>query len=46
MHCGFGFGIVFVNPRSRRSDWDPPRFMGTAFQNAWINQVMWDAILG
>src|SRR5262249_60610789 len=26
--------------------WDPPRFLGTAFQNAWINPVMWDAILG
>ncbi len=26
--------------------WDPPRFLGTAFQNAWIHQIMWDAILG
>jgi branched-chain amino acid transport system substrate-binding protein len=26
--------------------WDPSRLLGTAFQNAWINPVMWNAILG
>ncbi len=26
--------------------WDPPRFMGTSFQNAWINPIVWDAIVG
>ncbi|MGP0030015.1 MAG: ABC transporter substrate-binding protein [Acidimicrobiales bacterium] len=46
VHCGFGFGIVFVNPTLEEMGWDPPRFMGTAFQNAWINQMMWDAIRG
>jgi ABC-type branched-subunit amino acid transport system substrate-binding protein len=46
VHCGFGFGIVFVNPALRELNWDPPRFLGTAFQNAWINPIMWDAILG
>lgn len=46
VHCGFGFGIVFVNPALRALGWDPPRFMGTAFQNAWINPVMWQAIEG
>ena len=46
VHCGFGFGIVFINPALEAVDWDPPRFTGTAFQNAWINQIMWDAILG
>jgi branched-chain amino acid transport system substrate-binding protein len=46
VHCGFGFGIVFVNPVLEELGWDPPRFMGTAFQNAWINPVMWNAILG
>jgi len=24
-------------PALRELDWDPPRFMGTAFENAWIN---------
>ena len=46
VHCGFGFGVVFVNHALAELDWDPPRFMGTAFENAWINPVMWNAIVG
>ncbi|MCB2073761.1 MAG: ABC transporter substrate-binding protein [Novosphingobium sp.] len=46
VHCGFGFGVVHVNPALAALGWDPPRFMGTAFQNAWVNPVMWQAILG
>ena len=46
LHCGFGFGVVFVKPALDALGWDPPRYMGTAFQNAWINPIMWDAILG
>jgi ABC-type branched-subunit amino acid transport system substrate-binding protein len=46
VHCGFGFGLVQVNPALEAIDWDPPRFMGTAFENAWINSTMWNAILG
>lgn len=46
VHCGFGFGVVHVNPALAAVGWDPPRFMGTAFQNAWINPVMWRAIEG
>jgi branched-chain amino acid transport system substrate-binding protein len=46
VHCGFGFGVVFVKPALAALDWDPPRYMGTAFQNAWINELIWDAMLG
>ncbi len=46
VHCGFGFGIVLVNAELKRRNWDPPRFLGTAFQNAWINRTMWQAIEG
>ncbi len=46
VHCGFGFGVVFVNPALADLGWDPPRYMGTAFQNAWVNPVMWKAIEG
>jgi ABC-type branched-subunit amino acid transport system substrate-binding protein len=46
VHCGFGFGVALANGTLRELDWDPPRFMGTAFQNAWINQLLWDAIQG
>jgi ABC-type branched-subunit amino acid transport system substrate-binding protein len=46
VHCGFGFGVAMVGPALRALDWDPPRFMGTAFQNAWINSLLWNAMLG
>jgi hypothetical protein len=46
VHCGFGFGIVRVSAVLQALNWDPPRYMGTAFQNAWINPIMWNAILG
>jgi branched-chain amino acid transport system substrate-binding protein len=46
VHCGFGFGIVFINPALEALDWNPPRFTSTAFQNAWINPVMWNAFMG
>ena len=46
VHCGFGFGIVFINPALEALDWDPPRFTSTAFQNAWINPIMWNAFMG
>jgi len=46
VHCGFGFGLLHVNHVLAELGWDPPRFLGTAFQNAWINQVVWDAVVG
>src|SRR5262245_27363987 len=46
VHCGFGFGILHVNTVLESLGWDPPRFTSTAFQNAWINAVMWKAFLG
>jgi ABC-type branched-subunit amino acid transport system substrate-binding protein len=46
VHCGFGFGILYVNSVLEALGWDPPRFTGTAFQNAWISPVLWNALLG
>jgi branched-chain amino acid transport system substrate-binding protein len=46
VHLGFGFGIVFINPALEAVGWDPPRFTTTAFQNAWINPIMWKAFMG
>jgi hypothetical protein len=46
VHCGFGFGILHVNSVLQSLGWDPPRFTSTAFQNAWINPVMWRAFMG
>jgi len=46
VHCGFGFGVVLIGPVLDELGWDPPRFMGTSFQNAWINPIVWNAVLG
>ena len=46
VHCGFGFGILFVNSALEELGWDPPRFTSTAFQNAWLNPVLWNAFMG
>jgi branched-chain amino acid transport system substrate-binding protein len=46
VHLGFGFGIVFINPALEAVNWDPPRFTTTAFQNAWVNPIMWNAFTG
>jgi len=46
VHCGFGFGIALFNQALQGLDWDPPRFMGTAFENAWLNETLWSVILG
>jgi len=46
VHCGFGFGILHVNSELEALGWDPPRFTSTAFQNAWISPVLWQAFLG
>jgi len=46
VHCGFGFGILHVNAALEALGWDPPRFTSTAFENAWINPVLWKAFLG
>jgi ABC-type branched-subunit amino acid transport system substrate-binding protein len=46
VHCGFGFGILYVNSALEALGWDPPRFTSTAFQNAWISPVLWHALLG
>lgn len=46
VHCGFGFGLMQVNAVLETMGWDPPRFMGTAFQNAWFHEAVWKAVLG
>jgi hypothetical protein len=46
VHCGFGFGILHVNSELAALDWDPPRFTSTAFQNAWISPILWQAFMG
>src|SRR5262249_37562552 len=46
VHCGFGLSVLYVNSALQALGWDPPRFMGTAFQNAWFHDALWNAMLG
>jgi hypothetical protein len=38
--------MAMVNMVLQSLDWDPPRFMSTAFENAWLNELLWQAMLG
>jgi ABC-type branched-subunit amino acid transport system substrate-binding protein len=46
VHCGFGFGLAHVNTALKKLQWDPPRYMGTAYQTASLNPAMYEAIKG
>jgi ABC-type branched-subunit amino acid transport system substrate-binding protein len=46
VHCGFGFGMAMVNLILLGLEWDPPRYMSTAFENAWLNDLLWQAMVG
>lgn len=45
VHCGFGLGVAEINVALASLDWDPPRYMGTAFETG-FNEHLWDAYLG
>ena len=45
VHCGFGLGVAEINVALESLDWDPPRYMGTAFETG-FNEHLWDAYLG
>jgi ABC-type branched-subunit amino acid transport system substrate-binding protein len=45
VHCGFGLGVAEINAALVALDWDPPRYMGTAFETG-FNEHLWDAYLG
>jgi ABC-type branched-subunit amino acid transport system substrate-binding protein len=45
VHCGFGLGVAEINTALQTRDWDPPRYMGTAFETG-FNEHLWDAYRG
>lgn len=45
VHCGFGLGHAGINAALENLDWDPPRYIGTAFETA-FNEHLWDATRG
>ncbi len=45
VHCGFGLGVAEINQALETIDWDPPRYMGTAFETG-FTPGLWDAFQG
>ncbi|OJZ76096.1 amino acid ABC transporter substrate-binding protein [Mycobacterium paraffinicum] len=45
VHCGFGLGHAGINAALDELGWDPPRYIGTAFETA-FNEHLWDATRG
>jgi ABC-type branched-subunit amino acid transport system substrate-binding protein len=45
VHCGFGLGVAEINSALHALEWDPPRYMGTAFETG-FNEHLWDAYQG
>jgi ABC-type branched-subunit amino acid transport system substrate-binding protein len=45
VHCGFGLGVAEINEALQAVGWDPPRYMGTAFETG-MNEALWDAFQG
>ena len=46
VHWGFGLGVVGVNDALAALDWDPPRYMGTSWENGYMNDEIFRAHLG
>jgi branched-chain amino acid transport system substrate-binding protein len=46
VHCGFGLGVVKINEALRALQWDPPRYMGTAFEDAYGSSEIWEPFVG
>src|SRR5689334_7888121 len=45
VHSGFGLGVAEINAALEALDWDPPRYMGTAFETG-FNEHLWEAYRG
>jgi branched-chain amino acid transport system substrate-binding protein len=46
VHLGFGLGVVEINRALAEVDWDPPRYMGTAFEDAYVSEEIWQPFVG
>lgn len=45
VHCGFGLGVAEINAGLQALDWDPPRYMGTAFETG-MHPELWENFRG
>jgi ABC-type branched-subunit amino acid transport system substrate-binding protein len=46
VHLGFGLGVVQINEALQSVEWDPPRYMGTAFEDAYVSPEIWTPFVG
>ncbi len=46
VHLGFGFGVMRINEALDAVEWQPLRYMGTAFEDGYISDEIWDAFVG
>ncbi|CUU56655.1 ABC-type branched-chain amino acid transport system, substrate-binding protein [Parafrankia irregularis] len=44
--CGFGMGLWGVNAALRKLGWDPPRYTGTALEDAYAVPDLWEPVVG
>jgi len=46
VHLGFGLGAVGINAALRALRWDPPRYMGTAWEDGFVNDEIFETYRG
>jgi branched-chain amino acid transport system substrate-binding protein len=46
VHLGFGLGVVMINEALDAVSWDPPRYMGTSFEDAYASSEIWEPFIG
>lgn len=46
VHWGFGLGVVQITHALTSVDWDPPRYMGTALEDAFVAAEIWKPFVG
>jgi ABC-type branched-subunit amino acid transport system substrate-binding protein len=46
VHLGFGFGVMRINEALEAVAWNPMRYMGTACEDAYFSDELWDAYVG
>jgi ABC-type branched-subunit amino acid transport system substrate-binding protein len=46
VYSGFGLGVLHVSAALKTLNWDPPRFMGTAWQMVFATKALWQGNVG
>jgi ABC-type branched-subunit amino acid transport system substrate-binding protein len=46
VHWGFGFGAIKINDSLAQMNWNPPRYMGTSWEDAFIDGDIQKAFIG